>query len=164
MNRAAILVSTMAVVTTVVSCRGGDGNRAAADVSPELPEASGPNVDPSKLVVATSMSERNSLCDWIAQEFGGYGHVLRCDADVEAGEGILVAPENPQACTSIIGFAQWPPSCPLSVAQFTSCIEWETQNVCIVGVVTRAMLPADCQTFLGSECVGGVELVDSGAD
>ncbi len=167
MNPTALLIPLVVLVATwIAACgRGAEGNPAASDGSAGLPEALEPNVDPGKLVGATSMNDQGILCDWIAQECGGgYGHVLTCDADVGVGKGILVAPENRDACKREIGFAAWPTGCPLTVAQFAWCIKWEAQNVCIVGALTRAMLPVDCQTFLGPECVAGIGLADGGAD
>jgi hypothetical protein len=153
------------VVAWVAACGSGtDRNPAASDGSAGLVEALEPNLDPGRLVGTTSVSDQDILCDWVAHECGGYGHVLMCDADVAIGTGILVAPENRQACEREIGFAEWPTSCPLTVAQFASCIKWEAQNVCVVGMLTRAMLPVECQTFLGPQCAAGIGLADGGAD
>ena len=127
----------------------------------DLADASGPNVDPSEFVVGTSVEERDTLCSWIALEFGGYGRFLKCDAGDATPS--LEGPASLRDCTSnLLGVAQWPASCPLTVAQFESCVEWEVQNVCLLVTLTRAMLLADCQTLLGPQCLGGLGAADGG--
>jgi hypothetical protein len=126
-----------------------------------VPETSGSNVGPSELVVGTSVEERDTLCSWIALEFGGYGRFLKCDAG--GGAPNLEGPANLRDCTTnLLGVAQWPASCPLTVAELTSCVTWEVQNVCLLGTLPVAMWPSDCQTLIGPQCVGGVGVVDGG--
>jgi hypothetical protein len=56
-----------AAATLTLACSGGAST-------------SGPNVDPSKQVVGLSMSDLQVVCDWTAQDWGGYGGQLVCEA------------------------------------------------------------------------------------
>lgn len=97
------------------------------------------------------MSDQAALCDWLAQEWGGYGGLLRCDA----GSETLSAPLTQQVCLSeALDVAYWGPTCPLTVSQFASCVQWQAQNVCLIGVVNASMLPPECQTTIGPACAG----------
>ena len=142
---------------------GGEATSGTTDGALDLMDATVPNVAPSELVVATAVSERNVLCNWIAKQFGGYDRALTCDAG--SSNARLGGPANLQDCNrNYLGVALWPAGCPLTVAQLESCVEWETQNVCLLETLPSTMRAADCQTLLGPECLGGVVTTEGGTD
>ena len=114
-------------------------------------DASVSGLDPSARVVSLSAVDQQTLCAWIAQQWGGgYGRVLDCDG----GQPSLEAPQSLQDCVATFAFAQWNSSCPLRVSDFGVCVAWEAENVCLVGADTLTMLPSQCQTLLGPQCSG----------
>jgi hypothetical protein len=122
--------------------------------------ASGPDIDPSKRVLALTPNEEAYLCNWLAGEWGGYGGALRC----EGGGGTLAAPLSQPHCLMVLDLPRWTRTCPLTVGQFESCIDWQAQNVCLVGIVSGPMLPAECQLELGPACSNPMGVVDAGSD
>jgi hypothetical protein len=134
-------------------CGGGSSGTGASAA------AGGPNVDSSQRVVALSTADQATLCDWIANEWGGYGGLLRCDA----GSETLSAPTSPQDCYSGL-LASFEPSCPLTVGQLSSCVEWQAENVCLVGTIEAAMLPPACQATIAPACTAMKGSPDGGAD
>ena len=133
----------------------------AAGCESSGPDAgAGPDIDPSKRMLALAPEEEAFLCNWLAGEWGGYGGALRC----EAGGEILAAPLSQPHCLMVLDLPRWTPTCPLTVGQFESCIEWQAQNVCLVGIVSGPMLPPECQLELGPACSNSTGAVDAGSD
>jgi hypothetical protein len=108
---------------------------------------------PNALVINLSASEEIALCDWTAQELGGYGSGgLPCPDDAaSAGIG---APSGLGDCVSTYQISRWGPDCPLTVQDFMDCWTWLIQNVC--NTPDLSLLPPSCKTQLGPLCEGGI--------
>jgi hypothetical protein len=121
--------------------------------------AGGPDVGPTDSLVGLSSIDEAALCDWFAQQWGGYGGSIGCQG---SGGAVLSAPQDRASCED--NLSSWGPACPLDVGQFESCVEWETKNVCLVGTLSASMLPSECQTANGLQCAGYKPPIDGGAD
>jgi hypothetical protein len=100
---------------------------------------SGPGVDSGKSVVALSPGEQKSLCDWIAQQYGGYGHALQC-----SGGGIIPAVRGPSDERSCVNNFENPPAsatfCKATVMNVENCVHWKTDS----GNLCGGTPPTDC--------------------
>lgn len=108
-------------------------------------------VDTSKSLSSLSSAEKNALCDWIAQEFGGYDSRGVC---ADSATGGLQGPTNQSGCVDLLP----PASCPATVGQFQSCIQSEVQNACDWAAVS----PTPACAFLTARACGGTS--DAGAE
>jgi hypothetical protein len=84
------------------------------------------SVDPSKKLNSLSTGDQQSLCDWTAQQQGGYGVIIPCDAaptdlEVEKDQAICVAEEMQR-------FDQ--PTCTATVGDWMMCVKWRLSNWC----------------------------------
>jgi hypothetical protein len=116
-----LATAALLAVLSVSGCGGGDGGPAG--------------VDGNKQISATTQTEKESLCDWVAGKLGGYGTAQTCQ------ESLIEAPADKADCLS--GF----PSCAIKVSQFESCIEKiiAAQATCTEAAFASVMADADCQ-------------------
>jgi hypothetical protein len=114
--------------------------------------SSGPNIDANQALAALSTGDQGRLCDWEAQQYGGYGKTVSCG-------GGLVAPQRaPTDQASCVGAL--PPSsasvyCHATVGQFEACVKWKVQNGC-----GTADPPMDCVALRNPNC----SVADGGGD
>jgi hypothetical protein len=99
------------------------------------PGASG--IASSKRIDQLTQTEKATLCDWGAQEFGGYGTVMNC------GNGTTLESNANQAeC-----LAAYPTgSCPATVAQY---------EVCVSEISCANIIPDSCAPLLLCTSGGG---------
>ncbi len=115
-----------------------------------------PNVDSSKGLVALSPGDQQSLCDWVAQLEGGYGHVTRCDAGP-----FLTAPMDQAMCISVlIPTAAMHPNCTTTIGQYVPCVQWLLANWC---TSTLPPVPDECKT-VQAQCFDDVVPMGSSSD
>jgi hypothetical protein len=110
-----------------------------------------PNVDSSKALTSLSASDQGRLCDWEAQQYGGYGKVMSCGGLV-AGQR---APADQASCVSALPPSSASMYCPVTVGQFENCVHWKVQNGC-----GTADPPTDCAALRNPNCAS----YDAGAD
>jgi hypothetical protein len=118
--------------------------------------SAGPNLDSANLLIMMSNADRGTLCDWLAQQEGGYGHVTTCDAS-----GVPLEADADQAtCVGELSMqATLFPACPATVGQYVSCVQWFLQNWCSA----TASMPAECM-IIQSDCEPGGSPLDAGSD
>ncbi len=77
--------------------------------------SSGPGIDPSTRLADLTPAERATLCDWSAQQMGGYDLKIRCDDG-----GDYETPPSQAWCV-----AHWAlgPNCSATVGQAESCLQ-----------------------------------------
>ena len=106
--------------------------RGPAVVAAEAAESGGPGasgVQGSKRIDQLTQTEAAILCDFAAQEFGGYGTIMNC------GDGTTIEADANQAeCV-----ASRPTTCAMTVSQY---------EVCISEVSCANFLPASCAPLL----------------
>jgi hypothetical protein len=117
-------------VSAAVACACG----AKASTSSSSPNTSGLNLDSAKRLADLSATDWQSLCDWVAQEEGGYGNTIACDA---GNGGSLIAPTDESGCVAEYSEG---PNCPATVQDMVLCIQNLTQTWCVT-----SMLPAECR-------------------
>jgi hypothetical protein len=115
-----------------------------------------PPVDPAKELSALSPGDVQALCDWGAQEQGGYGTTVYCEASGTPRETASTQTECVAEVTPMFGRA----TCTTTVGQYTGCVKWFVANWC--SAVPPA-LPAECMTFQ-SGCYGTQFAPDAGTD
>jgi hypothetical protein len=83
------------------------------------------SVAPSKSLNALSTGDLQGLCDWTAQQEGGYGTNIPCD-----GGGSLEASQDQATCVAeaMQHFDQ--PSCTSTAEDWMTCIKWRLSNWC----------------------------------
>jgi hypothetical protein len=103
--------------------------------------AATPSLDPSKRLNALSTSELAQLCDWTANQQGGYGSALTCEA---APYSPLHAATSQNEC--VVGFAPHAsmPSCSITVGEWMMCADWTVSTWC---TFPHPPAPASCEEF-----------------
>jgi len=81
-------------------------------------------VDPSANLSSLSPADKAALCDWVAQEFGGYDSRGVC---ADSATGGLQGPANQSEC--VVDLLP-PATCPATVGQLEACVRSEVQNAC----------------------------------
>jgi hypothetical protein len=112
-------------------------------------------VDPSKKLNTLSTGDQESLCDWTAQEQGGYGTIITCDAastdlEVETDQAKCIADVSPH-------FSQ--PTCTANVGDWMTCVKWRLSNWCSA---TPPVPTGQCAA-IQTGCFGS-SLPDAGTD
>lgn len=115
--------------------------------------SSEPNIDSNMALAALSSADQGRLCDWEAQQYGGYGKSVSC------GGGLLAAQRGPTDQASCV--SGLPPSsaslyCQATVGQFEACVRWRVQNGCMA----IANPPTDCVALRNPNC----SVADAGGD
>jgi len=110
-------------------------------------------LNPNARAASLSAGEQALLCDWIAQQFGGYGHTISCDG----GETSLAGPQDQATCVSqyMQGFSQPDArfaACTATVGQVQSCLQWTFQNAC---GGSAGSAPSACAVTQGPACSSG---------
>jgi hypothetical protein len=83
----------------------------------------------TKRIDALTTAEKQQLCDWTAQHFGGYGNSIDC------GNGNSLSADSSQAyCVS-----STPTNCPMTVSAYETCVN---DTSC------SDLLPASCAPLL----------------
>jgi hypothetical protein len=77
-------------------------------------------VDSSKKLVDLSGPEQASLCDWVAQQLGGYGSREACDG---GGHTPSSTPTQSDCVSSIADIGRLDPACPATLGQVSSCLQ-----------------------------------------
>jgi hypothetical protein len=108
----------------------------------------GANVDSSMLIVNLSAAEQAALCDWIAGQYGGYGHMAVCDAGAHAGNSSDPGTDQATCVMSLQHLASTRPTCQAKVGDGTACVQWVIQNPC----PGPAAGPASCQVLASAAC------------
>lgn len=130
MTRAMVRGYVLAV-SAAVACGGHQAPSSSSSNS------AGPNLDASKKLADLSVTDWQTLCDWTAQQQGGYGSTIVCDAGGNGGS--LSAPTDEATCVQ--EYAEGP-NCPATVQQMVSCIQLWTKTWC-----DTAVLPAECKAL-----------------
>jgi len=116
------------------------------------PTTSGPNdaavLDPSELIVRLSPAEQATFCDWAAQQYGGYGHTVVCDAGSRAGNSSTAGADQAMCVMGVQHLAAIRPACPATIGDVMACTQWEIQNPCL----DTAAGPAGCQVLGSAAC------------
>jgi hypothetical protein len=106
--------------------------------------SSTPNIDANAALTSLSTGDQGRLCDWEAQQYGGYGKAISC------GGGLVPAQRGPTDQASCVGGLP-PPSasafCNATVGQFEACVQWKKQNGC-----GTADPPLDCLALRNPNC------------
>lgn len=113
--------------------------------------SSGPNIASSETLTALSPGDQGRLCDWEAQQYGGYGKVVACGGLVAAQRG----PTDKASCVSALPASSAATYCQVTVGQFENCVQWKVQNGC-----GTADPPGDCTALRNPNCFPS----DAGAD
>jgi hypothetical protein len=83
-------------------------------------------LDPALALNAMSPADLRALCDWTANQQGGYGAMIDCDA---ADTGLLV--EKDQATCLAVVTPHWTrPTCTATVGDWMMCVQWRLSNWC----------------------------------
>jgi hypothetical protein len=103
--------------------------------------ATNSNVPDSKPIANLALGDQRTLCDWIAQEFGGYDSRGICADAAAAG---LQGPADQSSCLdSLKDYTR----CSVTVGQLQVCVRWEVRNSC-----TLPLPPSpECAVF-GPSC------------
>jgi hypothetical protein len=92
----------------------------------------------SKNLADLSPGEQQALCDWIAQQFGGYHSRGVC---IDAAGGGLQGPVNQSGCLDQLpNYAR----CGAAVAQLQACIQAEVRDACST---PTGGTPPECALF-----------------
>jgi hypothetical protein len=118
-------------VSALVTC-GGHASPASSSAN-----SSGPNLDTSRRLADLSSADWQELCDWAAQEEGGYGNAIACDAGSSGGS--LAVPNDEPSCVAEYSVGA---NCPATVQQLVSCLQLLTRTWC-----DTATLPAECKAL-----------------
>jgi hypothetical protein len=81
-----------------------------------------------------------SFCDWVAQDEGGYGRTIYC----EASGTPLYTPADQRTCISQLSQHASQPGCSATVGQWTMCVQWLDANWC---ATVPAMPLAECMVI-----------------
>jgi hypothetical protein len=108
---------------------------------------------PTTRIIDLSSQQQILLCDWTAQELGGYGSQGIPCPDNAVSDGIG-APASLQDCVSVYQISRWGTDCPLTVLDFMNCWQWQIDHVC--NVSDLSLLPPECKTQLGPLCEGAI--------
>jgi hypothetical protein len=119
--------------------------------------SSGPPVDSSKTLSNLSTSEKQAFCDWTAQQEGGYGRTISC----EATGSPLYTPSDQATCVSELSQHASEPGCTATVGQWTTCVQWLDANWC---TTMPAVRPAECNAIQATCYGSGGSPTDGGAD
>lgn len=118
---------------------------------------SGPPVDSSKTLSALSTNEMQAFCDWLAQDEGGYGRTISC----EATGAPLETPQDQATCVSELSQHASESGCTATVGQWTMCVQWVDANWC---TTMPAMRPAECGVIQATCYGSGGTQTDAGVD
>jgi hypothetical protein len=102
--------------------------------APATPDPVPPGLDPADGLLQLSTADTAKLCDWVAQELGGYGGRSKA-----CGEITLTSYANQATCISV--FQAEPIIC--TVGGLESCV-----NAVIVGPCQAGFVPAGCESIL----------------
>ena len=108
----------------------------------------GASLDPSKLVISLSPAEQAAFCDWDAQQYGGYGHMVVCDAGAKAGSSSEPGTDQAMCVMGVQHLASIRPTCPATVGDVMACVQFEIQNPC-AGTDSG---PSGCQVLGAVDC------------
>jgi hypothetical protein len=122
------------------------GDAAPADALTPLSDGATP--DTSKLVIDLSPAEQAAVCDWSAQQYGGYGHMAVCDAGARAGSSSGPGTDQAMCVMALQHLASIRPTCTATVGDAMACSQWEIQNPC----AGTAAGPAGCQVLGSPAC------------
>lgn len=117
---------------------------------------SGPSLDAAKMFSALSSGELGSFCDWVAQDEGGYGRTISC----EATGSPLYTPSDQASCVTSFAQHARQPGCTGTVGDWTTCARWLDANWCSTIPATR---PAVCDA-IQAHCYGSGVTGDGGSD
>jgi hypothetical protein len=131
---------TAIVAASIALCMGGCSS------------SSGLNLDSNMQLTSLSAGDQAKLCDWEAQQYGGYGKTVMCGGLVAAQRG----PTDQASCVSDLPPAPTAMYCQVTVGQFEDCVRWRVQNGC----GTTGMPPTDCTALRSPNC----SLADAGGD
>lgn len=84
------------------------------------------SVDPSKRLNALTTSDQQALCDWTAQEQGGYGTIIPCDA----GPSDLEVEKDHAACLALETQHFDQPTCTATVGDWMACVKLNLSTWC----------------------------------
>lgn len=112
------------LVCVATACGGDDGNSAS--------------LDDSALVSSLNDAQRNLLCDWAAQQEGGYGKEITCPLQS------VIIPKDQQACRAQIDSTLR--ACKSgTVGQLKACVEGRATDPCRAS--TGELYPAECKAY-----------------
>jgi hypothetical protein len=114
--------------------------------------SSGPNLDSNEALTALSSGDQGRLCDWEAQQYGGYGKTVSCGTGLVAP---LRGPTDQASCVSALRPSSTSAFCQVTVGQFETCARWRVQNGC-----GTADPPFDCVALRNPNC----SVADAGGD
>jgi|CZKU01.1.fsa_nt_gi hypothetical protein len=101
---------------------------ACSSTSSSTPD-SGLAVDPAAKLDTLSPADLQALCDWAAQEQGGYGVHIPCDAGPSGPSDLEVAPDQ-ATCVAELSPHFHQPTCTVTVADWMACLKWRLSNWC----------------------------------
>jgi len=133
------------------SATGGNGTfgtgGASAPTCPANQIFACPAIDSSRLLNSLDASETGLFCDCMAASAGGYGSPMcECPDGSSGGPG---APANQADC--ITGTVV-PPSCPLTMSQFSDCANAMWSKPCDLNAIEASLQNANCITLLSTAC------------
>jgi hypothetical protein len=149
MSHALLRAYLSAIVAGLVAC-------SLAGCSTGAVTTEDPPLDPAKVLSSLSTSDLQALCDWEAQEQGGYGTTLYCEAS-----GVPLYTATSQAeCVAEVKPNFGRATCTATVGQLTTCVKWFVANWCSS---TPPALPSECIAF-DNGCYGTQLTPDGGTD
>ncbi len=130
LNVCGILVATL----SVVSC-GDGGGATLPDPGPSL------GLDASSTISGLSAADDATLCEWMVGRLGGYGLSRKC------GDVTLSTPSSQAMCVS--AFQGLPASCPITVGDYQSCV-----NFALTGPCPSGSIPSACVNLVSTGLSG----------
>lgn len=150
MKSTLLFLLSAASLSTFAACSAGSGSPMG------LAGSSRSGVNGGTSINALSDYDRGRMCDWLAQNNGGYGSELppvKCELNLgDAGSGRKTeytvskkAPKSQAAC--IADFNKVPPTCNVTVAEVEECLNYLSDNPC-----TTEKNPYQCAGLMSKGC------------
>lgn len=139
MKLALLFLVSAVSIPALAACSAGSGPPIG------LTGSSRSGVNAGYSINALSDFDRGRMCDWVAQNNGGYGGSL---APVRCEQGYTVskkAPKNQAEC--IEDLQKVPPACRVTVGEVEDCLTYLYDNPC-----TTVKNPPQCAGLLDESC------------
>jgi hypothetical protein len=106
-------------------------------------------LSPKQTLISLSMSAAEQLCDWLANQYGGYGGSFACDG----GGPVMMGPQSQSDCVAQfvqLGADASPfNTCTGTVSDFETCIQWQIDTACVTEAGTA---PDGCAIIHNQSC------------
>jgi hypothetical protein len=105
-------------------------------------------LDPSAPAFSLSTGQQKLFCDWVADQYGGYGESIMCDGGLS--QELVTGPDSQADCVAqfMQGEGKFK-ACPANLGQVQTCLKWEIANTCVAQPGTP---PDACTVVNGPLC------------